>query len=181
MKEIIVMAAIVFGGLLLWLFLHREKPRRYRQKSVLTGSDLDFFFRLREALPTCIVCPQVAISALLEPAGNGMARQEALARIVGGKVGYAVFDAQMRLLTVVELDHRSRLNRRDAAREACFSSAGIRTVRFPAKRPPSVAQIHASVLAQVPARGRSRTIGRNTEFSHKRAETPWRNTTKIRI
>ncbi len=181
MSELIVMAAIVFGGLLLWLFMHREKPLRFRQKTVLIGSELDFFFCLRQALPGYIVCPQVAVSALIEPTGIGPARQEALARIAGERVGYAVFDEEMRLITVVELNHRSRIKRRDAARDAYFSSAGIATVRFHAKRLPSAAQIQSSILAKTQARNRERAVVRNVEFRVRRSHSPWRNTTKIRI
>lgn len=175
------MATIVFGGLLVWLFMHREKPVRFRPRSVLTGSELDFFFRLRAALPTCIVCPQVASSALLEPAGMGAARQQAMARIEGGRVGYAVFDQEMRLMAIVELNHRSRVRRRDIARDRYFSSAGIRTVRFHTKHLPSPKQIETSIFAQTPVRQRQRTHIRSENFRRRHVESPWRNTTKIRL
>lgn len=177
MKEAIVIAVVVFGAMLVWLFMHRERPMRFRPKSVLTGSELDFFFRLREALPECIVCPQVAVSALVEPTGRGLARQKALARIEGEKAGYAVFDEGMRLIAVVELDHRSRIKRRDAARDACLSSAGIRTVRFHAKRPPSTSQIRSRIHAQPRGQGRERSA----ELRARPVPAAWRNTTKIRI
>ena len=50
-----------------------------------------------------------AVSALIEPAGSGPARKAALDRIKAEKVGYAVFDEQMELMAVVELDHRVHL------------------------------------------------------------------------
>lgn len=181
MSELIVMAAIVFGGLLLWLFMHRERPVRFRRKSVLIGGERDFFFCLRQALPTCIVCPQVAVSALIEPAGSGPARRQALMRIAGERVGYAILDEEMRLIAVVELDRRSRIKRRDAAREAYFASAGIKTVRFQAKHLPSATQIQASILPLVPACQRERSAVRTVNFRARRHHSPWRNTTKIRI
>lgn len=181
MKDAIVMAAIVLGGLCLWLFLHREKPLRFRQRAVLTGCDLDFFFRLRDALPECIVCPQVAMSALLEPAGTGVLRQQAMAQIAGGRVGYAVFDREMHLLVVVELNHRSRTTRREIARDACFSSVGIKTVRFHARHLPSPQHIATTVLAQPQPRYRQRASQRSEAARNRRADAPWRNTTKIRI
>ncbi|KIF80328.1 hypothetical protein TSA66_05070 [Noviherbaspirillum autotrophicum] len=181
MKDAIVMVAIVLGGLFLWLFLHREKPMRFRQRAVLTGCDLEFFFRLSDALPECIVCPQVAMSALLEPAGTGVPRQQAMAQIAGGRVGYAVFDREMRLLAVVELNHRSRATRRETARDACLSSAGIKIVRFHAKHLPSPKQIATAVLTPPQACYRPRASQRSEAARNKRADIPWRNTTKIRI
>jgi hypothetical protein len=119
---------------------------RYRKRTMLAGSDLEFFYRLQRALPACHIFPQVAMSALIEPIGIGKVRQSAFARIVGKQVGYAVFDEEMKLLAVVELDYRSRLSRRDVCRDAYFSGAGIKTVRFQSKRKPSESRIKASVL-----------------------------------
>lgn len=181
MRDAIVMAAILLGGLLLWLFLHRQKPMRFRQRSVLTGGDLDFFFRLRDALPGCVVCPRVAISALIEPAGAGASRQQAMAHIAGGRVGYAVFDQEMRLLAVVELSHRSRVRRREIARDAWFSSAGIKTVRFHAKLPPTSRQIADSILMQGKPHHWPRPGQRGEKVRNRRADSPWRNTTRIRM
>ena len=154
-EETILVAAIVFGGLLLWLFIHRERPLRFRAKAALTGVEREFFFRLRDALPSCQVCPQLAVSALIEPAGIGAARQRALECIAGQRVGYAVFDGDMQLIAVVELDHHSRTTRRDATRDQYFSSAGIRTVRFKAKCLPSELNIRKHIFARAEPGGRS--------------------------
>lgn len=156
-EETILVAAIVFGGLLLWLFIHREKSWRFRSKAALTGVEREFFFRLRDALPSCQVCPQLAVSALIEPAGIGAARQRALERIAGQRVGYAVFDGNMQLIAVVELDHHSRTSRRDVIRDQYFSSAGIRTVRFKAKCLPSELNIRKHIFARAELGGRSRS------------------------
>lgn len=153
MKEAIVVAAIVFGGLLLWLFIHRKRPLRFRSKAALTGVEREFFFRLRDALPTCQVCPQLAVSALIEPIGIGAARRRALESIAGKRVGYAVFDEDMRLIAVVELDHGSRTVRDDAARDKYFSSAGIHTVRFNAKCLPSALKIRKCIFARAESAG----------------------------
>ncbi|HEY0847389.1 MAG TPA: DUF2726 domain-containing protein, partial [Noviherbaspirillum sp.] len=137
MMETLVFAAIILGGLLYRLVATRVVPARYRRKAILTGGERDFFFRLQEALPECVVCPQVAVSALLEPVGVGKLRQAAVDCIDGKRVGYAVFDRDMQLIAVVELDHRTRTSRRAAARDAYFAGAGIKTVRFQSKRLPS--------------------------------------------
>ena len=185
MIEAFVFAVIVFGGLLLRFVMTLKGPVRFRKKPVLTGGDREFFFRLRHALPECLVCPQVAVSALLEPAGVGKIRRAASDCIDGKKVGYAIFNEEMQLLAVVELDHRGRRSRRAAARDACFASAGIRTVRFHTKRLPSETRIRRSVFPR-PSHASGRTIDistldRDAAIEFRRPETPWRNTVNAHI
>lgn len=183
MKEIVVAASIMVGGMLFWLYLHREKPMRFRKRSLLTGGELDFFFRLREALPECIVCPQVAIAALIEPTGVGPSRQQAQSRLDGKRVGYAIYDEEMQLLAVVEYEHRSRIKRSDAARDAWFASAGIRTVRFPARRLPSEGQIRSRVFSRQESRRSAPYIDYRPErgLEYQPLKTPWRNTANVHL
>lgn len=144
--ETVVFIGIVFVGLLGWFAANHARSVRYRRKPVLTGREREFFFRLRNALSECHVCPQVAVPALIEPAGVGKLRRQALATVSGKRVGYAVFDEDMDLLAVVELAHRSRPTRMERAREACLASAGIRTVRFYARGLPSEVKIRSSIF-----------------------------------
>lgn len=180
--EAIVFATIVLGGLLLRLILGRKAPALYRRKAVLTGGEREFFYRLQQALPECVVCPQVAMSALLEPTGIGKFRQAAVASINGKKVGYAIFDRDMQLIAVVELDHRTRTSRRAAARDAYFASAGIKTIRFQSKRLPSETKIRSSIFTRTAGGASSTyTADRNAEIEFVRPETPWRNTINAHI
>ena len=178
--ETFVFVSIVFTGLLGWFLVTKVKPTRYRKKSMLTGSERDFYFRLRHALPECHVCPQVAASALIEPAGMGKMRQHALTALDGQRVGYAVFDEDMDLLAVVELAHRSRPTRAERAREACLASAGIRTVRFQAKRLPSETRIRTSIFERRSVRSAQQapqSADKELEFR----KTPWRNTVNAHL
>jgi hypothetical protein len=178
MKEIIVAASIMVSGLLLWIYLHREKPLRFRKRTVLTGGELEFFFHLRSALPECVVCTQVAVPALLKPTGIWPMRSKALERIDGKRVGYAVFDEDMHLLAVVEYNHRSRIKRRDAARDAWFASAGIRTVRFHARQLPSEGHIRSRIFAHADTKPHSRYVDYrlDRDIEYMPLKTPWRNT-----
>lgn len=180
MAETIVFVAIVFGGLVFWCVMAREPQVRFRRKPVLTGGDLEFFHHLRYALPECLVCPHVAISALVEPAGVGKARQAALDGIGRTRVGYAVFNEDMQVVAVIELDHRSRPTRKDVARDAAFASAGIRTIRFHSKRLPSPAKIRSSVYSRSASSADQQYFGnavrQEAEIEFTRPKTPWRNT-----
>lgn len=184
MKDAIVFFGVIFGGLLVWLFMQRERPMRYRKRSFLTGTEREFYMRLQRALPDCLVCPKVAVSALLEPMGVGKTRRAALANIVNRRVGYAVFDEDMELLAIVELDHRSRPNPYKAATDTFFASAGIRTIRFQAKRLPSDVKIYTAIYERAPAATGPRayvTSGGRGEIEFRRPKTPWRNTLNAHI
>lgn len=183
MKEIVVAASIMVGGMLLWFYLHREKPVRFRKRQVLTGAELDFFYRLRDALPECIVSPQIGISALIEPTGMGPSRHKAQQRLDARRVGFAIFDEEMQILAVVEYDHRTRLKRSDAARDAWFASAGIRTVRFHARQQPSAGQIKSRIFARAESRRGSPYIDYRPEkgIEYRPLKTPWRNTANVHL
>lgn len=185
MSESLVFALIVGAGLAWWLVVNRKRPVRFRPRQVLTGPGLEFLFRLNRALPECIVCPQMAATALLEPLGMGSIRKSALSRIVGRRVGYAIFDEQMKLIAVIELDHRPRLTRREAECEGYFADAGIKTLRFHPRRMPSEAKIRASVFPRTPgeASGKQpeRIGNRDDAIEFKPRGRPWRNTVNAHI
>lgn len=180
MNEITVFLSVIAGGMILWLIATRERPVRYRRRPVLTGGELEFFHRLRRALPACAICPQVAVAALLEPAGIGKARKAALDLIVGKRVGYAVFDEELELIAVVELDHRARLTRREKVRDGWFADAGIKVVRFHAKHLPSETKIQTRIYAGTAERKEHDLTyvgGRdNNAIEFRRPKAPWRNT-----
>lgn len=176
--------AVVFGGLGIWLITHRDGQLRYRKKAMLTGSELEFFHCLRRALPECVVAPQIAATALMEPVGIGRTRQAALALIAPRRVGYAVFDEQMQLLTVVELDHRSRRKRADAAMDQYFADAGIGTLRFSAKQMPSDSHIRSCVFASPqPSMHRQSQpfAGTMPDIEFERPQSSWRNTVNAHV
>jgi hypothetical protein len=185
MAETILFVAIIVGGLAVWFAMGRERPARFRRKPVLTGGDLEFFYQLRYALPECLVCPQVAVAALIEPTGPGKARQTALDNIYRKTVGYAVFDEDMQLVVVVELNHRSRPTRKETARDVTFESAGIRTIRFYAKRLPSETKIRSSVYARSAISGsqqsRSHSLHDDSEIQYNCQKSPWRNTVNVQV
>jgi hypothetical protein len=183
MNEITILIAAVIVAILLWLAINRKRQPRYRRKPVLTGSDLDFFHRLQDALPECHVFPQVAMSALVDPMGRGRARQAAIESMASKRVGYAVFNEEMQLLAVVELAHRSRVARRDAIRDEYFTSAGIPTVRFQTTQLPSEVKIRQSILTQAQSfqRAASNSNARSSKMESRRQKTAWRNTASAQV
>lgn len=184
MQELIVFFSIVFVGLIGWIVLHKQSQPKFRRKSVLTGGDLDFFFRLRKALPECTITTQMAPSALIEPVGIGKLRKAAMACLEGKRVGYAVLDEDMQLVAVIELDYRSRRTRREIAIDACFESAGVRVIRFHARRLPSETKIRSMIYERTWAADvSSGTPFRDSvqSINYSKPKAAWRNTVNAHI
>jgi hypothetical protein len=175
MSEMLVFTFILLTGMGGWIMWDRSQLPRFRKKSLLTGGELEFFYRLRGALPECAVFPQVAASVLIEPSGTGKLRRNATALLKGRRVANAVFDDEMRLVAVVELDYRTRTTRRDAVMDSCFASAGIRVVRFQAQRLPSEARIRSAIFPHAKSKAGVLPIV-NDSIEFHRPKSPWRNT-----
>lgn len=184
MQEIIVFTSVVSIGLAGWFVFNNKTIPKFRRKSVLTGNELDFFYQLRKALPECTVTTQMAPSALKEPAGIGKVRKAAMACLEGKKIGYAIFDDDMQLMAVVELNYRSRPTRRETAIDACFKSAGIRGVRFHVRRLPSETTIRSTIYERPKVADSSFHIqfhGSAENINYNKPPTPWRNTVNAHI
>lgn len=138
---------LVAAGALVAVRLRRGgAAHAYKPVAIMTANELDFFQRLRRAVPDCYVFPQVAMSALIQPATrHHKDRLQAFRRISQKRVDWAVYTPQMDLLCIVELDDRSHDAGRDAERDATLQTAGIRTIRWPSKRKPSDIEIRTQI------------------------------------
>ncbi len=149
MQEMIFLAVTVLVASLIWVAFKLPATPRFRSKPMLAGPYLEFFHTLRSALPDYHVFPQVALSALVDPIGGPKGRRFAVDCINGKRAGYAVFDNDMQLVAVIELSHRSRATRKEAALETCLARSGIRTLRFYSSQMPSEAVLRDAIDAQV--------------------------------
>jgi hypothetical protein len=127
----------VFGGL---------GGPKYRARELLTPNELEFFRRLRRALPDAYIFPQVALSAIIGPTSRGKRNLHDFRRIAQKRVDYAIYTANMEIVAIIELDDRTHDRARDAQRDAFVSSAGIRTLRFQSRQKPTVEQLKAAVF-----------------------------------
>lgn len=149
MKPLYLIICVVVIALLVVMMTQGVKREpRYRGLALLTGNEVEFFRRLRRALPDEFIFPQVALSALIAPVSSGKSYQYDFRRISQKRVDYAIYSQDLRLVAIVELDDRTHDASRDAVRDRFIASAGIRTVRFQSKRKPDEAQIRAALYPE---------------------------------
>ncbi len=125
-------------------FLKKNKPSIpvYEEKRFFLHEDEIFFGRLRRALPNCYIFPHVELSSLMEPHSiNQKQRLVDLQLLQGRKVDYAIFDASLGLLCVVEINHQPAVDENEISNADCLKSAGIKSIRWGRQALPSYEQI----------------------------------------
>ena len=143
---VIVAIAIVAIVLLKTLVSGRKRTARYQQTPIMTGNEIEFFGRLRRALPNHHVFPQVAMSAVIRPMATFRDNPGAYHAISKKRIDYAVYASDMTLIALVELDDKMHDVAKDAKRDAMTASAGVRTVRWNSRTKPSEKIIAATLL-----------------------------------
>lgn len=154
MKIFVIISALCVALLLLYLLFKAALRRRvpYQKKNILTANELEFFWRLTRALPDLFIFPQVAMSALIEPTAKQgtKAHMSSFGRISQKRVDYALYDADMKIVCVIELDDKTHDAAKDAARDQMLKSANIRTIRWETKNKPQTNDIQEKVFAELP-------------------------------
>lgn len=120
-----------------------SKRYNYRAIPIMSPTEVKFFRQLEEALPALWIFPQVGFSALLQPKATGKEYWQAWGHMAQKRVDFALYDREMKLLAVVELDDPSHDRRRESDRErdVMLEGVGIRVVRFDVRRWPKSDQI----------------------------------------
>lgn len=113
-------------------------------RSFLTPNELEFWGRLRQALPHLIVAPQVAMGALVDSARP---RDWETIKLFQGKVcDFALLDAKSgKPVAIVELDDVTHDAERDFERDTVLASVGLPTIRFHSRAKPSQEDIRAAL------------------------------------
>lgn len=126
---------------------HKKTAKRFNAIPILTKKEEEFFIRLCKVLPTCYVFPKVAISALLEPKGiDGIFNKADLDIISHKTVDYAIYDADLKPLCVVNLAHGTYSSDAEGVSDNYFKGAGIKIIRSGSKRGLTAEQISKTIL-----------------------------------
>lgn len=146
---------VVIGALLLIssrgrlgrLLGRRQSP--FLERPIVTKNELEFYQRLRRAVPEKVILPQVAMGALIATAPRlGPAdRARVRAKFDRKIVDYVIADPHsLEVIALVELDDRTHDVRRDQIRDQITAAAGYRTLRYWSREKPTVGQLRAEIL-----------------------------------
>lgn len=157
MSIFLAIAAIVVAALII-LFVIKSKSKEtpdeewpfYARKPLSTPEQV-LYFRLVQALPDHIILAQVQLSRLLgvKKGNNYLAW---LNRINRMSADFVVCNKDFSIVAVIELDdatHQKEDRRAaDAKKDKALSSAGIRIIRWQAKKLPDIAAIQTATTGQ---------------------------------
>jgi hypothetical protein len=147
----LLLLLVLLAALVLAVLMVKRRPEPqvvgcYRSKRPLSEPEQVLFWRLREALPECVVLSQVSFSRFIEPAGvGGSGRQALFNRISRKTVDFLLCLPDFTLVAAVELDDGSHLVQRDVKRDAILKDAGIPILRMNVRDIPSVDQLRSLI------------------------------------
>lgn len=137
---ILVIVAVLFAI----LTKRAEVANSYLQKKPLSDPEQTLYWRLREALPECVVLSQVAFSRFMLPRHEmPVARRALFNRISQKSVDFLVCLPDFTVVSALELDDRTHVAAKDARRDALLKSAGIPILRVHVGEIPSVEELRA--------------------------------------
>lgn len=128
-----VVLFVAFVGLRFAIPLMLDRTPKVEHKPLLTRAEHRFLGILGEALPGYMICPQVAMGALLKVSDEVDKRQVLATRNKFSQkiVDFAIVDpADGNVVALVELDDSSHDTTRDRCRDAMLNRAGYRVERF---------------------------------------------------
>lgn len=147
----IAIFAIIALLLLAIVLLSGEEKERFAPRRLLTQNEEEFFGRIVRALPEFYVFPQVAFRAFLRP---GVASGTKAYARQSGKIGakhcdFIICDHRLDIVAIVELDDRTHIAEKDAARDAMTTSAGYTTIRYESRQKPTESEIRDDICRVV--------------------------------
>lgn len=147
---VLVLVLAVLTALVLLQPRKRQAEGSYKGRAIMTDNEMEFFGRLVVALPDHYIFPQVAMSALLDPAGvDRKSAHDSRNRIAQQRVDYVVCNRRCEVVAVVELDDRTHSRAKDQLRDARLQQGGYKTFRFESRQKPSVDALRAAILPSV--------------------------------
>ncbi|MES2318712.1 MAG: DUF2726 domain-containing protein [Pseudomonadota bacterium] len=146
-----------------------EAVPAFTKKPFFRSEQKAFYARLRRALPKCYVFPDVELRALMTPIStDGKQRRTEKEYLVGRKVDYAVFNAGLSLLCVIELKTGGLVDNSPGSNASLFKGASIKHFCWDKQKLPTSEQMMrlfgSFVLPVVKSEGEALPAAANTEF-----------------
>jgi hypothetical protein len=146
-----------------------EAVPAFTKKPFFRSEQKAFYSRLRRALPKCYVFPDVELRSLMTPISTDTKqRRSEKEYLVGRKVDYAVFDARLSLICVIELKTGGAVDNSPGSNAQLFKGASIKHFCWDKQKLPSGEQMMrmfgSVVLPAVKKDDDTGSAGPNSEF-----------------
>lgn len=160
LSSLIILIAIFLIVLTALSFVNKAKggtgdEKLYKQKSLLTANEIEFFNRLTQALPDHYIFPQVSLGALLQPNVSGKDRKKfhSIRGTFAQKISdFVICTRDIKVIAIVELDDKTHNSEKDAKRDAMIEQAGYRVIRWNSKTKPTLDEIRQRIeMPAIPA------------------------------
>lgn len=129
-----------------------DVPMRYSQVKPLSAAEQTLYWRLREALPECVVLSQVTFSRFMKPDTGGIAPlpvYRALQNRISQKtLDFLVCLPDFTVVAAVELDDASHRVEADRQRDELLNAAGITVIRVTVDDIPSAQRIREAFTGE---------------------------------
>ncbi len=123
-----------------------ETVPTYTKRKLLGSNEKAFYGRLRRALPKCYIFPDIPLSKLMMPTRADAKARRGQDPLFGRTVDFAVFDARLNLLCVIELA-RPGATVDPIPNAVLIDSAGIKRFTWDADNLPSTDQTIRALAA----------------------------------
>ena len=140
----------------------------FTKKPFFRSEQKAFYGRLRRSLPKCYVFPDVELRALMTPISTDTKQRRSEKEfLVGRKVDYAVFDARLTLLCVIELKTGGVFDNTPGSNAQLLKSAGIKHFCWDKQKLPTSEQmmrLFGSFVMPTPAKDSEAQPAASTEL-----------------
>lgn len=141
----------------------------FTKKPFFRSEQRAFYSRLRRALPKCYVFPDVELRALMTPVStDSKQRRSEKEYLLGRKVDYAVFDARLSLLCVIELKTGGAVDNSPGSNAQLLKGASIKHFCWDKQKLPTSEQMMrlfgSVVLPPEKKEGDAAAVCINSEF-----------------
>lgn len=151
MVVLLTAAVVIVAAALLYLdYTHHRsggrgvEPGRYRSLKPLSDPEQSLYWRLKEAMPECVVLAQVTFSRFIAAQHSDRSGRQALFNRISRKSeDFLVCLPDFTVVAAVELDDKSHSPKTDAQRDSILEAAGIPLVRVNVREVPSAEQLRA--------------------------------------
>lgn len=120
----------------------KQSNYSYKQKTLMTDNEYDFFNRLTSAFPNHHIFPQVSMGAILDVSKAENKSIQAGRNTFNKKIiDYIIYSKDKKIVAIIELDDKTHDKDKDEKRDAMLLQAKYNIYRFDSRKKPTVEEL----------------------------------------